>query len=87
MKQEQRDHIYVTYRWVSVNERLEAKTDGSTRHAYTWVARGTGTPKDRDEVKMGFSENNKREKKKRRVGFGRDKQTSCHNLNIAKDPK
>ena len=31
------------------NERLKAKTEGSTRLAY-WVARGTGTPKDSDEV-------------------------------------
>jgi hypothetical protein len=41
------------------NERLKAKTEGSTRLACTQfgVERGTGTPKDRDEVKRReFSE-------------------------------
>jgi len=34
------------------DERLKAKAEGSTRHESRihWVARGTGTPKDRDEV-------------------------------------
>ncbi len=33
------------------NERLKAKTEGSTRLTYTgWVGWGTGTPTDRDEV-------------------------------------
>ncbi len=31
------------------DERLKAKAEGCTRLAY-WVVRGTGTPKDRDEV-------------------------------------
>ena len=37
------------------NERLKAKTDGSTVYVphIHWVARGTGTPKDRDEVNRG----------------------------------
>jgi 5-methylcytosine-specific restriction endonuclease McrA len=33
------------------DERLKAEAEGSTRLAYVhWVAWGTGTPKDRDEV-------------------------------------
>jgi hypothetical protein len=33
------------------NERLKSKTDGSECLTYRdWVVRGTGTPKDRDEV-------------------------------------
>ncbi len=34
-------------RW---DERLEVKSEGSTRLVYTGVVWGTGTPKDRDEV-------------------------------------
>ncbi len=33
------------------NERLRAKTEGSTRLGYTGLSWGTGTPKDRDDVK------------------------------------
>ncbi len=33
------------------NERLKAKVEGSTHLGYTCVPRGTGTAKDRDEVK------------------------------------
>ena len=34
------------------NERLNAKSEGSIRLGYTgkWVTRGTGTPKDKDDV-------------------------------------
>jgi hypothetical protein len=41
------------------DERLKVKDEGSTIH---WVARGTGTPKDRDEV-------NRREVYDRYTGF------------------
>ena len=32
------------------NERLNVETGGSKTHRIHWVGRGTGTPKDRDEV-------------------------------------